>query len=338
MRRSHQSNTVGVVDSRRSQISRLRHVAVAALREYPLPPGRLSFVSHGENTTFKHDSPGGRFLVRVHRPMRHGRDVDAQAAIGSEIAWLRAIRADTALEVPQPLETRDGRVTVTATAGGQTRVVSVLRWLDGRIHETSARPTHLRRLGAALAVLHDHADGWRPPPGFVRIQWDHDGFFGNAMVYGGVPAAECWDLVPERLRERFQAVADRMLPIMSADRDIGLIHADPHLGNAVFAGDRVQLIDFDDCGTGPRIYDLAVALWELRDEPHYAESLEALLTGYTARRDVDLTHLDDFIAVRQVSFDLWYTGTAQINPQFASRLDVVHQWSADMLDLLEPSG
>ena len=33
----------------------------------------------------------------------------------------------------------------------------------------------------------------RPPTGFVRIRWDHETFFGNVMVYGGTPAAGCWD-------------------------------------------------------------------------------------------------------------------------------------------------
>ena len=57
--------------SRRAQIARMRQVALAALDRYPLPDGRLRFVTHGDNTTFRHDSAAGRHLVRVHRPQRH---------------------------------------------------------------------------------------------------------------------------------------------------------------------------------------------------------------------------------------------------------------------------
>ena len=53
------------------------------------------------------------------------------------------------------------------------------------------------------------------------------------------------------------------------------------------------------------------------------------------RAGIDVTHLDDFIAARQVAFDLWYTGMAQVNPAFAARLDQVHRWSLAMLDLVE---
>jgi len=251
--------------SRRAQIARMRRVAVAALERYALPDGRLTFVTHGENTTFRHDSAAGRYLVRVHRPQRHGRDVDSSAAIRSELAWLGAIRAGTDLSVPEALRATDGATTVAATAAGQTRVCSVLRWMDGRIMEGSARPVHLRRLGAAMALLHDQADGWTPPPDFVRLRWDRATFFGDVMVYGETSAAGCWALLPAEVRARFASVAARMSDLDDVD-DVGLIHADLHLGNALFRRGEVKLIDFDDCGTGPRLYELAVALWELRDE------------------------------------------------------------------------
>jgi Ser/Thr protein kinase RdoA (MazF antagonist) len=323
------------MSSRRAQIARLRQVAEAALGRYPLPDGRLTFVAHGENTTFRHDGAAGRHLVRVHRPLRHGRDVDSAAAIRSEIAWLEAIRTDTDLAVPEPLSAVDGSTVVEVRAAGETRVCSVLRWMDGRIHESSPRPVHLRRLGEAMARLHDQADAWTPPADFVRIHWDHETFFGDVMVYGSSPAAECWELLPAEVRDRFQRVAATMSDVMPQVGGVGLIHADLHLGNALFRQGDVKLIDFDDCGTGPRLYELAVALWELRDRPDQARFREALLAGYRTHRDIDSKHLDDFIALRQVAFDLWFTGTAQVNPAFAAKLDGVHRWSLEMLDLLD---
>ena len=326
--------TVVLMLSRRSQIARLRRVALAALERYPLPEGRLRFVTHGENTTFRHDSSAGSHLVRVHRPQRHGRHADGDAAIRSEIAWLDAIRTDTDLAVPEALTATDGAVTVQASAAGETRTCSVLRWMDGRIFEDSARPVHFGRLGEAMARLHLQADGWTPPPGFTRIDWNHQAFFGNVMVYGDVPAGDCWQLFPDALRSRFEKLANRLEPLLSDTADNGLIHADLHPGNAVFEGDRVKLIDFDDCGTGHRLYELAVAIWERRDADDYRECLAALLAGYRSVRPIEVTQLDDFIALRQFAFQIWYTGTAQVNPAFAGRLAVVERWSMEMLDLL----
>lgn len=327
----------GSMLTRLAQIARMRRVALDAVGQYRLPAGRLRFVDHGENTTFRHQSAAGRFLVRVHRPQRHGRHVDPIAAIESEIAWLEAIRTDTDLQVPRVLRSRTGAVTVQGRAAGETRTCSVLHWLDGRIQEDSRHPVHLHRLGTAMATLHNQADRWQPPPGFVRIDWNHEAFFGDEMVYGGVPAAQCWALFPHRLRARFEVLAERIRPVLADCADVGLIHADLHLGNVVLAGSSVKLIDFDDCGFGARLYDLAVAVWEMRDEPAYLACRDALLAGYRSVRDIDATGLDDFIALRQFAFQIWFTGTAQANPAFADDLAEVEQWSLDMLELVMPS-
>lgn len=318
----------------RSQVAQRRAVALAALREYALPEGTLRFVTHGENTTFRYESDAGRFLVRVHRPQRHGRDVDPTVAIASEIAWLQAIRDDTDLAVPEALPASDGRVAVQVDVRGVPWQCSVLRWMDGRIYESSARPPHLERLGAAMAQLHVHADAWTPPSWFTRIRWDDEAFFGDVMVYGGVPAADCWALFPADLRRRFEQVRDRMRPLLAAERDVGLIHADLHPGNAVFERGRVKLIDFDDCGVGPRIYDVAVAVWEFRDRNDYPRYRDALLAGYRSVRDIDASRLDDYIALRQFAFQIWCAGTAQANPAFAARLGQTEDWSRRMLDLV----
>jgi len=89
--------------SKRAQVARIRRTAVRALADYPVDEPRLSFIAHGENTTFRVDSRDARFLMRVHRPNRHGRGVDSRVAVGSELAWLAALQADTDLSVPTPI-------------------------------------------------------------------------------------------------------------------------------------------------------------------------------------------------------------------------------------------
>jgi Ser/Thr protein kinase RdoA (MazF antagonist) len=321
--------------SRRALITAARRMAEAAIADYPIPRGRLTFLTLGENATFRHDGPAGTHLVRVHRPQRHGASVDSEAAIASELCWLRALRADTPLLVPEVEATVDGRVVVRITQGDQTRLCSVLRWMTGRIHEDSASAVHFRRLGVSMALLHQHGDGWRRPREFTRIAWDHDAFFGDKMIYGDLPVADCWARLPRALRARFHAVGDRMRGIMDSCTDHGLIHADLHMGNVLFEAGRAKPIDFDDCGTGPRLYDLAVAVWEVRDRPRYRRCLDGLLDGYRRVRPIELANLDDYIAMRQVAFDLWFTGTAHVDPAFAARVDNVHRWSLDMLDLVE---
>jgi len=216
----------------------------------------------------------------------------------------------------------------------------VLRWMDGRVHSAAPRPVHLHRLGSVMARLHNHAGQWRVPPGFVRIRWDWETFFGDTMIYAGINAADAWSLVPDNLRRSFARVASGMRGVMThlgeeAD-SVGLIHADLHLDNALFWRDEVRIIDFDDCGFGYWLYDIAVALWELRYRDDYQQFRSALIDGYTRHRPLPpgLAHLDDFIATREVAFGLWFTATAQVNPVFRAELDQMQADIARSLDTL----
>ncbi|GAA0937347.1 phosphotransferase [Kribbella koreensis] len=308
--------------SERAQVAGIRRSARQALAEYPVVEPRLSFIAHGENTTFRVDSVDGRFLMRVHRANRHGLGVDSRVAVAAELEWLAALGRETESSVPSPVRTRSGEWT--AVVDG--RVCSVLGWQGGRIRSAHPKAVHFRRLGGVLARLHEHASGWTPPKGFTRMRWDWESFFGNTMEYGGVSAADCWDLLPAQVNAQFDEVARRMQAVMKelgqrAD-GFGLIHADLHLDNALFDGETVRIIDFDDCGFGYWLYDLAVPLWDNHHRDDYPEYRAALIDGYAHHRELpDLTHLDDFIATRYVAFGLWYAGMAQVNPSFAAGRD-----------------
>ena len=117
----------------RQRIARMRRVAVRALDAYPLVDRELRFVADEENATFRVDATAlygrDRFLLRVHRPARHGRDVDSAAAVCSELGWLTALRAETDLLVPVPIRTTEGKLTTVAASPDvpEPRVCSVLR-------------------------------------------------------------------------------------------------------------------------------------------------------------------------------------------------------------------
>ena len=66
--------------------------------------------------------------------------------------------------------------------------------------------------------------------------------------------------------------------------DYGLIHADVLRENLLDDAGRLWLIDFDDCGFGFRLYDLATALSQSLDEPQLPGLAAALLDGYGESR------------------------------------------------------
>lgn len=141
--------------SRRGQLGRLRRVGRTALASYGLDDARLTLQRHEQNTTFRVDARDGRYLLRINRPRVH-----AQDTIGSEMAWLSALRRDTDLGVPEPVAARNGSFVVVARDAGmpEPHVCVLLHWLDGRFINRRLAPVHLRRPSPPSGSTHERSD------------------------------------------------------------------------------------------------------------------------------------------------------------------------------------
>ena len=314
----------------RGQVGRLRAVAQAALGQFGFGACRLRLLQHLVNTTFRLDSAAGRYLVRVHRV-----GDQTPARVESELAWLAALARETAVAVQVPHRAPDGRLVVVAAGPGvpggrQARYiglgasapcpVSVLGWLRGRVLPQERRsPAHFERLGRLVGALHDHSRRWSPPPGFDRPTYDADGLLappggperGRAELER-LPSRVRRDL--ERLRRRLRQVQRRL---GRGGESFGLIHSDLSFGNVLFAGEEAMPIDFDDCGFGYYLYDLAVVLAGPWHRPGFDVRREALLRGYRQVRalgDDVAGLLPAFMAARAGRLLLWAAAESAGHP------------------------
>ncbi|MDQ3929550.1 MAG: phosphotransferase [Chloroflexota bacterium] len=306
--------------SRRVQIPRLRKLASVALSAYDLGMVRLTLLAHLFNTTFRVDTgTGERYVLRIHRA-----GAPTVESVGAELAWLQALRRDTNLEVPDPVQTRTGTLLTVAQAATvpSPHICVLFRWLNGRQVITGLTPTHMERSGALMARLQKHAAQFGPPLGFDRGRVDYpverarrlpDPFDIEVVAYCRTLVADTLteeeakqvEVVIERVRE-----AEHALGIVREARPptFGLIHADLHHYNLLFQRGTVRAIDFDDCGFGPLLYDLAVPLSMLQDRPAYPALRAGLLRGYRQVRHLSAeheAHLDTFIALRHLQDALW---------------------------------
>jgi Ser/Thr protein kinase RdoA (MazF antagonist) len=91
---------------------------------------------------------------------------------------------------------------------------------------------------------------------------------------------------------------------LGTGRDVfGLIHADLIFSNVVFHHGTPCPIDFDDCGFGYFLYDIAILLDRIEMRQDYAALRAALLEGYRQIRLLCAeheAHLDLFVLARWV--------------------------------------
>jgi Ser/Thr protein kinase RdoA (MazF antagonist) len=290
---------------RGDQVRRLKRLGLAALAAYRIPISRLVPLVHEENTTFRAESPdGGRYVLRVSRPGKHTLD-----EVRSEMAWLSALRAETPLMVPEPMTTRDGELAMLAAVAGvpEPRIGALFRWVEGRFLNAGLTPQHLAQIGAFIARLHEHSAGFTPPASFTRPRVARVDAAWEAETLPRVAAARSAGDVA-LLRATVAKIRAAVDSRGQGPDDHGLIHADLHQWNYLFQQGEARAIDFDDCGYGPHLYDLAVTLSEVERHANFTALRAALLSGYRAVRPLPATldlALPAWIERRQIDLIMW---------------------------------
>jgi Ser/Thr protein kinase RdoA (MazF antagonist) len=194
----------------------------------------------------------------------------------------------------------------------------LLSWVDGQplgsaeersyADNDAVARTYLAA-GQLAARLHDHSAGWRLPADFERHSWDEAGCLGPSALWGDWNDNQ--DLTVAE-RELLAAAVPRALATLAAfgkasDR-YGLIHSDFVPDNLLDDGTRTVIIDFDDCGFGWHLWELATAVfWHFGAET-YDPALESLVDGYRQHRSLPDEHLDllpAFLFVRGLVYLGW---------------------------------
>jgi Ser/Thr protein kinase RdoA (MazF antagonist) len=304
--------------TRLGQLRRIRKLAEAALGAYGLSGARLTFLQYTANIIYRVDVPGPAPVVRGQSPYVPNRYLlrvlytSHWEGIKGEMTWLAALSREAGLPVPQPVPTLEGELLtkITTPAVPEGRIVSLMRWIDGRRLTNGFRPGHFRAWGRMIARLHEFSAGWQPPAGFERPVWDWEGQLGGR--YFRCPVEELVASMPEHLQEPFQIVSSEARAVMESlgtgPDAYGLVHADTYPENVLFKAGEAYLIDFEDCGFGYWLWDMAIALslWPWTEEWHWRR--DALLDGYAQVRTLpgsQLQHLDLFMAAQYATMVLW---------------------------------
>lgn len=266
----------------RGKAWRLRHVAMAALAQYPLQPTGVSLVGMYTNTLFRvRTAEGTSYVVRVCAP---GWRTDTD--LRSEALWLAALDRDADIGAPRPLAAGDGEYLVRAEADGLSCRCMVMGWVPGKPLGRHLTPANLEKMGALFARLHAYGAAFQPPDGFTTRRIDRvlargeaDVLFAPQTLAALSPAdrerlTRLRDVVAEAYAWRYEAAETAPPQVIHDD----LWHDNIHL----YRG-RLYPLDFEDTCWGYPVQDLAMALQDLMDdtEPAAFEALApALRRGY----------------------------------------------------------
>lgn len=270
---------------------------------------KLTRLTVSENHTYCADDGARRLVLRVHRAGYHTR-----TEILSELDWIAALYDAGTVVTAQPVARVDGERLSFIGRDGQQHCVSAFSFLEGQEpkvgHHLTAR---FNELGAINARLHQHAKAWRRPVGFARKRWDFDLMFGAQPIWGdwraayeGIDDIVLLEGLEATLRSRLDAYGD------GPDR-FGLIHGDLRVANLLDDGQRLAVIDFDDCGFSWFAYDFAAAISFHEEDESVPALQDAWLNGYRSVASFgveDEAILPTMIMARRLLLTAWLASRA----------------------------
>ncbi|MBU2875288.1 phosphotransferase enzyme family protein [Marinobacter salexigens] len=296
--------------SREGQLDLVEQVARKVLGKWGLPEdSELKLLSLSENATFRVDT--GRLdravVMRVHRPGYHSRD-----AVRTELAWMAALQEEADILTPQAIPTLSGDYVVEVEGDGhliEDRFVDLFGFIEGAEPEKVRLKDSFQDLGRLTARLHEHAKTWQRPVYFERLIWDFDGCLGDRPNWGDWREAPGLD---ERsldlLEEASETIRARLEAFGKGSDRYGLIHSDLRLANLLEKGTDIRVIDFDDCGSGWFLYDLASAISFIETRPDVPELVASWLSGYSEVTDLsqaERSEIPTFIMLRRMTLLAW---------------------------------
>ncbi|MFF3437273.1 phosphotransferase enzyme family protein [Streptosporangium sp. NPDC002721] len=287
-------------------LARVHDVAREAARIHGLTDAEVTLVNVSENATYRVDDPatGTRSILRVHRLGYH-----STPAILSELAWLEALREQAGIRTPRVIAAPGGS-RVLAVPGPEPRDCVMFEFLPGAEPSQGDQVPGFERLGALTARMHRHARGWSRPGGFTRFHWDHEAALGAGSRWGRWQDGPGVDTEARAVLGRLdKELRERLRRFGRGPERYGLIHADLRAANLLVEGeDPPGVIDFDDCGFGWYLYDLAAAVSFVEHRPEVPELVDAWVRGYRTVLDLpaeDEAEIWTFVMFRRLLLVAW---------------------------------
>ncbi len=270
------------------------------------PEASLKLLSYSENATFLVSDEGQKWVLRVNRP-----DYHTENGIRSELAWMKALREETGLETPLAIEGLDGDVLqfIDEPKTNTLRTMALFHFIEGKHPESEDLVAAFNQLGAMTAKLHVHAKQWKRPEYFERLHWDLDGAFGLKPNWGHWKTGFAANIQGIEIVEKAAAHMEKRLHRYGQSNDrYGLIHSDFRTANLFVHEGKTKILDFDDCGFGWYLYDLASSMTFLELHEQRDEIIHSWLDGYlevAPLSEADLAEIPVFMLLRRLVIMGW---------------------------------
>jgi len=233
-----------------------------------------------------------------------------QEQIMSELIVLRDFSESTGADIPAPLATRSGELFCIVNDDGNDFMCIIFSWVGGvHLGGHEITPLHMTSMARAVAQLHRFSSSYHPPEKLFRPVYDDAWFFGDKSWTASREFVSRLD--PDDaayLCAANDSIRERLRQYPNNAETFGLIHYDLHVGNFLFNGDKANMIDFDECGFGWYLFDLAHILFEFIGDQRFDSFKKVAAENYGAGRVCPAysdSDLNLFLALQGIAYMNW---------------------------------
>lgn len=260
-------------------------VAKEALDHFSIKVKKIELMRYAANATYKvTDNRNKHYQLRIHPKEWH-----TKTAILEEINWLNHILKTTDILVPRPIRANNDQFVIECQHSStlSTRFCELFEWVPGRKRWRSINKQYAHDMGSLASLLHKSGQSMVIKH---RSLWDADNLVGTSEAkYFNVEklsaVTENQQIIITRARREVYNQLNNYQKIYK--NKSGLIHGDLQPNNILYHHKKIAIIDFDDCGIGLYVYELATALHAFQQvtsgnkRKNYQELKEALFEGYS---------------------------------------------------------
>lgn len=299
-----------------AQVAGLTVLAKKALEQWSLTNPEIWLLKYRENCVFgvRDTETDSQYVLRIHRPGYH-----SKAALRCEHVWMEALHQE-GIKIPKVIASCDGRrlVPIKVEEVPEERQCDLMSWVNGEVlghieggsyqPAIQVRNNHILA-GQLMGKIHNQAANWNIPEGFERPTMDAQrligvaGYLGDFRLHPGLSSQQHAFLEQAAVEamhelENFGKTPDRF----------SLTHGDFLPENLLIDKNELQIIDFNDCGFGWHMMDIATSLAFLVGEESYRPAYEGLVEGYRSVRELPDSHLEIlpvFLLARALAYVAW---------------------------------
>lgn len=255
------------------------------------------FWCQGLNDSYKVITTSDTFLLRIYR--HNWRSLEE---IKFELDALLHLQKKGA-DVAYPIASHNGEYIVSINAPEGLRYAILTRYIKGKELKFSSTE-NAALYGKNMAQLHLLSEQFSSEHARFKLDVKHLITEPLQRIKPFLKESnDDWEFISNCAK----TLSLQLQQALNRSQDIGFCHGDLHGGNAHYDGDKLAFFDFDCCGFGLRVYDLAVFKWALKQGKKEHQIWQSFLQSYLQYRPLnnnDLAMIDTLVSIRH----LWLIG------------------------------